>query len=201
MSGDAQWPDGVVEARLAGADPAVREAMPEWRERQRHRLFAELERQPDDTSLEELIGQVVRERALLAGECGRLREDLADACAKNRRRAELSTKERTMGDVLEPQPGQWVHVLAEVGELPAASENMVPVELPGGVGKFKVLVRRDRVVAVVPAPLPPEPGEGGVVLVEGEAWQRLRDGWYCVGDTDPLSWERLCAVGVPRVVG
>ena len=102
---------------------------------------------------------------------------------------------------MEPKSGQWVHVLAEVGELPAAPENMVPVELPGGVGKFKVLVRRDRVVAVVPPPLRPEPGEGGVVLVEGEAWQRLRDGWYCAGGGGPLSWERLCALGVPRVVG
>ena len=85
MSGNVQWPDGAVEARLAGADPAVREAMPEWRERQRHRLFAELERQPDDTSLEELIGQVVRERAELIEECARLRDALADAGAENRR--------------------------------------------------------------------------------------------------------------------
>jgi len=105
-----------------------------------------------------------------------------------------------VSDVLDPQPGQWVHVLGKVVESPGAPETVVGVELSGGVGEYTVLVRRDRVVAVVPPPLRPEPGEGGVVLVEGEAWQRLRDGWYCVGDTDPLSWERLCAVGVPRVV-
>ena len=103
-----------------------------------------------------------------------------------------------MSDVLEPKPGQWVHVLAKV--LADDDPETVAVELLSKAGQYVMLVRRDRVVAVVPPPLRPEPGEGGVVLVEGEAWQRLRDGWYCVGDTDPLSWERLCAVGVPRVV-
>ncbi|MGA3562607.1 hypothetical protein [Melissospora conviva] len=105
-----------------------------------------------------------------------------------------------MSDVLDPQPGQWVHVLGKVVESPGAPETVVGVELSGGVGQYTVLVGRERVVAVVPPPLPPEPGEGGVVVVMGEAWQRLRDGWYCAGGGGPLSWERLCAVGVPRVV-
>jgi len=99
-----------------------------------------------------------------------------------------------------PDPGQWVLIAAKVLDDPHPTSEEVVVELFSKTDQYAARVRLKQITDVVARPLPDEPGESAVVLVDGLAYQRLTDRWYRPGRREAHSWREVCDLGEPALI-
>lgn len=104
-----------------------------------------------------------------------------------------------MREQLDPKPGQWVLIRAEVVDERVPPE-CIAVQLFNKNGPYPTEIRRTDVLEIVEKPIPDEPAETTVVVVGKYAYQRLTDHWYRVGRPEMFSWADLCRMGTPEVV-
>jgi len=101
---------------------------------------------------------------------------------------------------VKPQPDQWVLIIAKVLDDPHPTPEEIVVELFSKTDQYATRIRLNQVTDVVPHPIPDEPRDASVVVVDGMAYQRLTDHWYRPGRTEALSWREVCGLGEPALV-
>lgn len=89
------------------------------------------------------------------------------------------------------QPGDWVEISAKVLELHPNGID-VCLELFSKTDQYRAFVRKDLVTTIVPAPIPPEPGDDEVVMVDNRVYQRIGGQWRRAGSVNPYTWLELC---------
>lgn len=95
------------------------------------------------------------------------------------------------------EPGDWVTITARVVRRPIPET--VEVELFDKNGPFTAEVRRD-LCQSGEKPIPQEPAERSVGLLNGIAHQRDNDLWYAVGDPMGRTWMALHHDGDVEVI-
>lgn len=97
------------------------------------------------------------------------------------------------------QVGDWVTVTARVAELHPNGVDL-SVELFSKTDQFYAFVRHD-LCAPTAKPLPKEPGDRSVVLLNGAAYQRLAGAlWFVAGASGGLGWAELNELGDVEVI-
>jgi hypothetical protein len=99
---------------------------------------------------------------------------------------------------VDPQPGDWVLIRAKVLERPFPET--VLVELWSKTDQYQAHVRPDLCVQIVPKPIPDEPAEGAVVMLNAAAYQRVGGEWFRAGYSEGYAWEQLHRSGDAAVV-
>lgn len=101
-----------------------------------------------------------------------------------------------------PQPGDWVTITGKIVEL-HPNQIDLGVEVFSKTDQYTAFVRRD-LCAPTAKPIPDEPDEGSVAMVNDVAHQRLGDGhWYSAGEVgraDGLTWAQLHMLGDVEVI-
>lgn len=101
-----------------------------------------------------------------------------------------------------PQPGDWVTIAGKIVEL-HPNQVDVGVALFSKTDQYTAFVRRD-LCKHTAKPIPDEPDDGSVALVNLVAHQRFGDGhWYSAGEvgrTEGLTWGQLHMLGDVKVI-
>lgn len=101
-----------------------------------------------------------------------------------------------------PTVGDWVAITARIIEIHPNNVDYA-VELFSKTDQYKCWVRRD-LCQLTDKPIPDQPDEGSVALLDGVAHQRLGDGfWYPAGNVGRdhgISWATLQGLGDVEVI-
>lgn len=96
------------------------------------------------------------------------------------------------------QPGDWVLTRAKVLEL-HPNDMDLRLEFFSKTDQWSGWVRRD-LCDPSERPIPKEPADGTIVVLDGMAYQRLTDAWYRPGRPERRTWVELNQEGEPIVI-